>query len=304
MSNMTMEDGRQQRRSRKPATAVPEKASWSLLEVAQAVREHGRALGERRQVSVTAREWRTHRDRLTREIFDDLNRRAFGHGLPDTLEVVWSPRLLTTAGRSINSWTQYGPRVRMSKVELAAKVVDDPVKLLNTLGHELCHAATWVISKSSEGHGRVWGAHMRAVHALYPGFDLSTRHGYVIHKPYRWSCSRCTSLEERHSKSLDTAKTACKVCGARGQFKYLGKFNKDGHSSSQSTATAAGQQARPLNPYAQFTKDNMAAVTASLPAGTPQKVKMQELSRRWQAHKQSLESLRSQTEAFLRAEND
>ena len=29
---------------------------------------------------------------------------AFGGELPTTLEIVWSARLLTTAGRSINSW--------------------------------------------------------------------------------------------------------------------------------------------------------------------------------------------------------
>eukprot|EP01050_Picozoa_sp_SAG11_P008837 SAG11_NODE_798_length_7127_cov_8.227803_6_plen_70_part_00 len=55
--------------------------------------------------------------------------RAFDGKLPVDLEVVWSPRLLTTAGRSINSWTKYGPRTRVSKVELATKVIDDPVKL-------------------------------------------------------------------------------------------------------------------------------------------------------------------------------
>ena len=39
-----------------------------------------------------------------------------------------------------------------------------------------------VISRSSEGHGKVWGGWMQKVHAVYPGFDLSTRHGYAIHK--------------------------------------------------------------------------------------------------------------------------
>ena len=76
---------------------------------------------------------------------------------------MWSARLLTTAGRSINSWTKYGPRMRTSKIELATKVIDDPVKLMNTLGHELAHAAVWVISHSSEGHGKVWMGWMQQV---------------------------------------------------------------------------------------------------------------------------------------------
>lgn len=34
---------------------------------------------------------------------------------------------------------------------------------------------------------------MRRVHVLYPGFDLSTRHGYAIHKPYRWEQKAATA---------------------------------------------------------------------------------------------------------------
>ena len=49
-----------------------------------------------------------------------------------------------------------------------------------------------VISRSSEGHGGVWAGWMQKVHTVYPGFDLSTRHGYAIHK-VRASQHRCVS---------------------------------------------------------------------------------------------------------------
>jgi len=106
--------------------------------VAKAVRAQGRALGPREEVVITPNEWSRCRKRLTAEIFAHINAEAFDNGLPSTMEIEWSPRLRTTAGRSINSRTRYGPLIRTSKIELATKVVDDPVKLLNTLGHELC----------------------------------------------------------------------------------------------------------------------------------------------------------------------
>ena len=233
---------------------------WSVERVAQAVRESGRALGPRSACTITSGEWSRHRKRLTVDIFNDINARAFDNGLPQTLEVVWSARLLTTAGRSINSWTKYGPRMRTSKIELATKVIDDPVKLMNTLGHELAHAAVWVISHSSEGHGKIWMGWMQQIHALYPGFDVSTRHGYAIHKPHRWRCDKCTSFEERHSKSVKVT-DSCKFCGTAGSLEYLGKFDKTGTPAK--TRSTPGKP----NPYAEFTKQHMAEISASLPSG-------------------------------------
>lgn len=151
-------------------------------------------------------------------------------------------------------------------------------------------AAVWVISQSSEGHGRIWAGWMQRVHRLYPGFDLSTRHGYEIHKPFRWQCEACSSFEERHSKSMKDD-TACRVCGTKGRLTYLGKFEKDGTPAKQRQPSA----------FAQFTKDHMSEVTASLPAGTPHKVKMEEMGRRWREHKEALVQLRAEAATFLDA---
>ena len=123
----------------------------------------------------------------------------------------------------------------------------------STLGHELAHAAVWVISHSKEGHGQIWQGWMQRIHVLYPGFDMSTRHGYAIHKPHRWQCQACNSLESRHSKSVKPTDAWCvlacareahqpthifqltpcvparpnrsKRCGAPGRLKYLGDKN-------------------------------------------------------------------------------
>lgn len=161
----------------------------------------------------------------------------------------------------------------------------------STLGHELAHAAVWVISHSSEGHGRIWSGWMQQIHALYPGFDLSTRHGYAIHKPFQWRCQACNSVESRHSKSVKPT-DSCKVCGAPGRLDYLGKFDKNGTPAKTrgGAGGGGGGGGGKRNPYAEFTKLHMKDIARSLPAGTPQKQVMVEVGRRWREHKAQLES--------------
>jgi hypothetical protein len=57
-------------------TKKKEVKGWTLSRVATAVRESGRALGPRSNVSIAASEWSRHRKRLTMEIFQDLNTRC------------------------------------------------------------------------------------------------------------------------------------------------------------------------------------------------------------------------------------
>eukprot|EP01043_Picozoa_sp_COSAG02_P000369 COSAG02_NODE_7_length_64539_cov_120.393482_2_plen_668_part_00 len=56
-------------------TKKKEVKGWTLSRVATAVRESGRALGPRSNVSIAPSEWARNRKRLTREIFEDLNTR-------------------------------------------------------------------------------------------------------------------------------------------------------------------------------------------------------------------------------------
>ena len=66
--------GQKAARTKKPIKKT-EKESWTLSRVATAVRESGRALGPRSDVSIAAGEWSRQRKRLTTEIFEDLNAR-------------------------------------------------------------------------------------------------------------------------------------------------------------------------------------------------------------------------------------
>lgn len=47
---------------------------------------------------------------------------------------------------------------RVCRIVLAPKVLDSASRLRDTLVHELCHAATWVINNVADGHGHYWKA--------------------------------------------------------------------------------------------------------------------------------------------------
>ena len=65
------------------------------------------------------------------------------------LKISWSSRLLTTAGitlcREIRLGKDNPQKQREAAIELSIKVVDTEIRLQETLLHELCHAATWII---------------------------------------------------------------------------------------------------------------------------------------------------------------
>ncbi|KAH9060692.1 SprT-like family-domain-containing protein [Lactarius vividus] len=70
-------------------------------------------------------------------LFDDLNLSVFDGGLPATTTLVWSNRLLTTAGRA--RWHRSKEGVHTTSIELATKILDSDERIRNTLSHEMCH---------------------------------------------------------------------------------------------------------------------------------------------------------------------
>lgn len=132
------------------------------------------------------------REQYATTLFAELNRVLFKDGLPKETKLIWSKRLLTTAGRakwhrSVNSMATQTFRfvliirrsrdgVQTTEIALATKILDSeglyclerrsinalPIvaeRIRNTLSHEMCHLASWIISGDpKEGHGKIWKA--------------------------------------------------------------------------------------------------------------------------------------------------
>ena len=74
--------------------------------------------------------------------------------------ITWNPRLTKTAGMCIQRRIKLTKKpdisyigqklseteeVRASKIELSSKVLDSSDRLRDTLIHEMCHAAAWIV---------------------------------------------------------------------------------------------------------------------------------------------------------------
>lgn len=146
------------------------------------------------------------------------------------IKIVWSKTLLKTAGRAhwkaerIRSLDVDGKSTTTcthhASIELAERIIDDVYRLINTVTHEYCHLANYMISNVTDHpHGasfKAWGSKCSAAmkdHPLYGGkIEVTTKHNYEIEYKYVWECSGCIQTYGRHSKSIDTDRQRCGAC--------------------------------------------------------------------------------------------
>jgi len=189
-----------------------------------------------------------HKTDLAKVLYDLYNRDAFEGQLPSEMEMIWCPRLTKTAGtcilkgkKSAKGWTD-----RSCKIKLSVKVLDSADRLRDTLVHEMCHAAAWLVSEFRGGHGPVWkGWAGRAMKRLPELPIISRCHSYEIRTKYKYVCTGCGHTYGRHSKSIDTEGKCCGKC--RGKLVLQG---------SRGTGNGAGS-APPKTPnaFARFVKE-------------------------------------------------
>lgn len=160
------------------------------------------------------------------------------------VRIVWSKTLQTTAGRA--SWRREKKKSPLSSsssssstsspdgaqdadppakhtatIELAERIIDNEDRLINTLAHEYCHLANFMISNvHNNPHGesfKQWGRRCKDAlrdHPIYGGgrVEVTTKHSYKIDYKYVWSCVDCSQNYGRHSKSIDPSRSRCGLC--------------------------------------------------------------------------------------------
>lgn len=175
------------------------------------------------------------------------------------VKILWSKTLRSTAGRA--NWRRTvtkqtgspvkgnlaeGPDVKVqhyASIELAEKVIDSEERLVNTLAHEFCHLACFMISGvRDQPHGaefKRWANKVTAYLRQDPdnevrrGIKVTTKHEYAINHKYLWICvgreqtaamtllnlkseePGCGAEYGRHSKSIDVERQRCGKCRGR-----------------------------------------------------------------------------------------
>nr|CAH7743490.1 unnamed protein product [Callosobruchus chinensis] len=197
--------------------------------------------------------YKNKRDDLAAELFKLYNEKIFENEIPEDTPTKWNDRMRGTAGycycRKITR--SNGNIQRLVRIELASKVLDSPDRLRDTLVHEMCHAAAWIINGVSDGHGKYWKSWAYKAMSTFPELPPIKRcHDYVLNTKYTYKCTGCGYSIGRHTKSLDTERKRCGHC--YGKFEVLiNKVSKKGESKS-----VPATPKKEATGFARFVKEN------------------------------------------------
>ncbi|XP_076641471.1 uncharacterized protein LOC143352676 [Halictus rubicundus] len=195
------------------------------------------------------------KETLCNYLYKLYNERVFDKQLPKDMSIEWNVRMRGTAGFCYNkkSIKTLGGVVRSSRIVLSTKVLDTPDRLRDTLIHEMCHAAAWLINNVSDGHGPFWTGWANKAVKTFPDLPPIRRcHDYKIKTKFTYKCVGCGYSIGRHSKSLDVERKRCGHC--YGKFELL--INKTTKSGTVQVQTPK----RELGGFALFVKENYNSV--------------------------------------------
>ncbi|XP_018398780.1 PREDICTED: acidic repeat-containing protein-like [Cyphomyrmex costatus] len=176
-------------------------------------------------------DYKNNKDELSKKLYQLYNEKVFDNKLPQDMPIEWNVRMRGTAGYCYNKKSIKGISGTISKssrIVLATKILDTPDRLRDTLIHEMCHAASWIIDNVSDGHGAFWTRWAKKATNIFPELPpISRCHNYEIKTKYTYKCTSCGYSIGRHSKSLDIEKKRCGYC--YGKFELLiNKMTKSG----------------------------------------------------------------------------
>ncbi|KAL1459904.1 hypothetical protein WDU94_011851 [Cyamophila willieti] len=198
-------------------------------------------------------DFESNKEDLTRRLFYLFNREVFEERLPYDMSIKWNGRMGSSAFGSCNTRIENDESESYSvQIELSKKLINTPNRLRDTLIHELCHAASWLIDGMRDGHGRNWKKW--TIHAIerFPELSPIKRWHYNVDAKYEYyRCFMCDHKFKR-SKFLKIKRKGCDNC--HGNLSLVSK-SRQGQPLATEKITK-----RPLNQFALFVKENYARV--------------------------------------------
>lgn len=127
------------------------------------------------------------RQELLNECYRLFNKHAFDNKLPLDMKLVWSDKITSTAG-----YCKYSSRDLSCEIHISTKVCNDAERLRDTLAHEMCHAAAFLVSRCNDNHGPIWKSWTRKVNFTFRHIPkITITHSYSITKKFIFRCTRC-----------------------------------------------------------------------------------------------------------------
>lgn len=129
------------------------------------------------------------KNELLRECFNEFNSKIFDNKLPADMNLLWNGRLSSTAGYCKNT-IRLG--VRSSEIHISNKVCTTPERMRDTLAHEICHAACFLLNEVNDGHGPIWKSWANLINMTYKQIPkITVSHSYFVEKKYIFKCINC-----------------------------------------------------------------------------------------------------------------
>uniref|UniRef100_G3RFY5 Germ cell nuclear acidic peptidase n=1 Tax=Gorilla gorilla gorilla TaxID=9595 RepID=G3RFY5_GORGO len=167
------------------------------------------------------------KDELVQRIYDLFNRSVCAKKLPEKLRIGWNNKMVKTAGLCSTGEMWYPKWRRFAKIQIGLKVCDSADRIRDTLIHEMCHAASWLIDGIHDSHGDAWKYYARKSNRIHPELPRVTRcHNYKINYKVHYECTGCKTRIGRYTKSLDTSRFICAKC--KGSLVMVPLTRKDG----------------------------------------------------------------------------
>ncbi|XP_037678853.1 acidic repeat-containing protein [Choloepus didactylus] len=177
-----------------------------------------------------------------------FNSSIFDKKLPEKIDISWNKKMLSTAGFCTTYEIQNSKRERYAKIEISLKVCDSADRLRDTLIHEICHVASWLLDGVRDSHGDMWKYYAQKSNMVYPELPRVTRcHNYKINYRINYECTQCKSRVGRYTRSLNTNRFICARC--RGTLIMLPLTRKDGTPIKPH-----------VRPFAKYVRENYNAV--------------------------------------------
>nr|XP_055194008.1 germ cell nuclear acidic protein [Nyctereutes procyonoides] len=190
----------------------------------------------------SGRNFKQNKDSLVQKIYALFNSSVFDKKLPEKIDIGWNKKMLRTAGLCTTGETRYPKKERYAKIEISLKVCDSADRLRDTLIHEICHAASWLLDGVRDSHGDAWKYYAKKSNMVHPELPMVTRcHNYKINYRIHYECTRCKTRVGRYTRSLNTDRFICAKC--QGPLVMLPLTRKDG--------TPIAPHVRPFAKYVQ-----------------------------------------------------
>lgn len=122
-----------------------ESSTTTTPDTSQSKRMEKKKVPEPQKTALTLKQFAKQREELTLKYYKDFNTYAFNAQLPKDLEVTWSKRMTKTAGFTRMKTRPLSESPRIATIELSVKVIDNEDRLKETLLHEMCHVAAFLV---------------------------------------------------------------------------------------------------------------------------------------------------------------